>query len=882
MSRVPVSCAWRGLVAAGDRPVRWDSGKGSSSFLSAILAAHVTELLTQSHCRPRDTVVLAIPDALDEFGQDALLRDLRKAGFGNIQLLWRPVAAALSWLSAVDQNNAFAPDMDVKEHILVVCLGPDGVEMTPFRLHREQCENGLFVIPVRDRPREIIPLTGFDWAANIFQSAMPGLEIGAFWQVFMNFPHIWESMAQRPLSEKKIWSRQDQWRFWHPGEMMGYHVPTTSARPNHRLRKLLGKSCHILNAKSIGPAVSSQDDLSNLFKDRLQAIPGSRLRGVIISGPLCPQKLPGWIFSADQELREAGIKKPSQASPQIDSVWLAHDQNIWGHGCAEYALRLDRGEPTYVDTLPNLSMLVERRGEHFWLDLVKAATCKGGVPYKPESICGKFAIKAGGKRLQVYLRKDQLDGGRELEWENGGEQEPFPGIDQKITLSGSYDSAITLYREKYKEEDHDGEVLNYIRKLSDHLFGNPFRRVEFSFPSVAHKDISLDLNLEIRPASGLARIELYPSNVGDRNFLRGGRILMDYATMRITDPPPSPKLGWPPLKLIKVDPDASFLNYGKIQIQQYLNTPVCREDLFGDRIFSVEFEGAVDEVKKILTEQRIIFVNGERIILSPPIDQDGCAGNAIGSVTIDRVATKVENDYHNIPIHYERKFLSRMSWLFAKTPDNLKRGIRQYLSSERGDGRDWLYMVDAAARSFTSTEEFEFLYAAILKKINTNHGTPFPINSSRALLRLLTLRKNSPLAMKRKEAKVFTEKTVEIMEQESKKFSNNQKKYPKFFQAALLFLYLLRFRMVDQSFLDGDNPEDRNLFNRAIKCLRTGQCFFSQQNIAGDTAEKIVTAIELFIYYEGSDLPADFYELTSDEEEEEEEEEDDDDDDKGD
>jgi hypothetical protein len=48
---------------------------------------------------------------------------------------------------------------------------------------------------------------------------------------------------------------------------------------------------------------------------------------------------------------------------------------------------------------------------------------------------------------------------------------------------------------------------------------------------------------------------------------------------------------------------------------------------------------------------------------------------------------------------------------------------------------------------------------------------------------------------------------------EEKKFT------PKFFQAAKLFLYLLRYREIDQTFLLYDNMQDRQLVDRVIHCL---------------------------------------------------------------
>jgi hypothetical protein len=86
IKRCPISIVWRALVEAGDRMVRWDAGRGVSFSLARILAKHVEGLLkvnplavpflTGTAESESSAVVLAIPNHLDEFGQDILLREL--------------------------------------------------------------------------------------------------------------------------------------------------------------------------------------------------------------------------------------------------------------------------------------------------------------------------------------------------------------------------------------------------------------------------------------------------------------------------------------------------------------------------------------------------------------------------------------------------------------------------------------------------------------------------------------------------------------------------------------------------------------------------------------------------------------------------------------
>ncbi len=836
LRRAPIPCVWRGLLEAGDRSARWNVGRGVGFTMSRILSAHIGRLLEESGCKPTDMAVIAIPDALEEFGQEALLRDLKVAGFENVQLLWRPVAAALSWLSKLDQKNAFTTDASRKEHIIVICLAPDGLEIVTFQLHRKEYEGAVFVIPVRRRPDIPLPLTGFDWAANIIETLYPDLEDGAFWQAFTNFPHVWEAMSGRPFSSNiNVWSHQGFWNLWKPTEALRQAAMNVPTDPNCRLRNLLANSCRLFEAKRESEGNSIGKRLEALLKSALESNTDSRLRGVIVSGPLCPPQLPDWIQSMSSDLKSRGIVKEASLSPELDAVWKAHKTDALADGCAEYGRRLDLGLPTYLDTLPQLSALAEQRGEHVWVDLLNAETCEGGKPFKPDPIRGKFAIQAGAKHLQVYLKKGHARGSRDF----GSSEDKSPRkftipenkraeIEFKVREAGAYDNAIKIFH------NIEHEAGCYARKLARELFGNPFRRAEFPLPAAPDKSMPVDISVEIRPASGLAQITLSPSSPDDAAFLRGRQIFLDYSTMEEADPPPPPARGWPDAVRIKVDPYATFQKVHKYEINKFLNaTP---ED--------PGYMHAVDDIKAALTAP--IFIDGAEFLMA--MDQDGLAGTEEATRQIDRIAKKAEGDFPNVMQADKRKFVTRVSCFFAKTPKSVVQEIRKYIK-RRPYGQNWNYGVEAAGRCFLAEEDFAFLYDEIFKRIRSDHHNPFPIESARALWRSLSLRKNSPKAMTYERAKTFTGEAVKIMEQETR--DDNYKN--KFFQAARLFLFLLRFRTVKPDFLDPDNKLDSDIFERTLNCLRAAERYFSRANVPGtDRARELVIGIEKFMRYEGS------------------------------
>lgn len=80
LRRAPIACVWRSLVEAKDKQARWKIGEGVSFPLGRILAAHVVGLL-EPNGREQISPVVAIPNDLDELGQEILKHELERLGF---------------------------------------------------------------------------------------------------------------------------------------------------------------------------------------------------------------------------------------------------------------------------------------------------------------------------------------------------------------------------------------------------------------------------------------------------------------------------------------------------------------------------------------------------------------------------------------------------------------------------------------------------------------------------------------------------------------------------------------------------------------------------------------------------------------------------------
>lgn len=531
LRRVPIPLAWSMLVDAGDRPAYWNGGNGVTVSLAAILAAHIQGLLghdrtiteapsSRTHTEPAQTrpVVVAIPDHLDEFAQEALLSALRQNNpRQEFLLLWRPVAAAMTWLYAVRIPNYQADDW-----LLVAYIGPDAIEFATFGLR--EADNESYLLPLRHRPENAPLLPGWEWCCALAEQVDSECttDSGAFWQATTSFPELWAALARKPrvtTNSPRPWSTSTGWRYWNPPGEMNQMAAECPVRKSEPMQRIIKSSCAEEGRRRIPTAQSWSEYLRTELSQTCQQQKG-KLRGVILCGPLAPQNLPQWLTAA----------LPAQAHsphPQPDTIWLPPmDQNPVAQGAQLYGELLASGRATYMDTLPGLYLLTESKGVQSWESLVEAREWEGGKEYK-HVIENRFCLNRGSDNMAVYLCKET------------SEQNLPDIIEDQMT--------------------------------------SPLRKGKVIFPVTPVQDVPLKVVTTIRPASGLARVFFQPDST-DPHTIRP--VSFEYANMSsiVMDELPRPGLGWPEELHIEVRsrPDG----YNNPRIQDFLRSNNDSEYLF--------------------------------------------------------------------------------------------------------------------------------------------------------------------------------------------------------------------------------------------------------------------------------------------------------------
>jgi len=874
--RCPISIVWRALVEAGDRMVRWNAGQCGSFSLARILAKHVEGLLTGTlladSCMTETTknessaLAVAIPDHLDEFGQELLLRELASLGFRQSILVWRPVAAALSWLDKVEVHR-LTKDMNDNDHIHVIYLGPDALEFTTFRLRVKEHNNQDYVLPLRDRPKDISPMTGVDWAGRLIEERFAEIDEGAFWQAFIQFPEVWQTLAGRPWKTDDLprpWHRQSRWTLWKPDPNLSGYIYETKVSTCNTLRQILKKSLQ-LSAHLGGQYPSMREFFRSEVQRLSRLFPGGRLRGMIVCGSLRSNTIPLWLSSELNLLNERGlIIEGNCAEPQAGHLWISADcDDPIAQGAAIYGHRISSSIPSYLDTMPQLSILASERGRYTWEPLLKAQEVWGGEEYK-DRIERRFQLDAGKRNLHVYLYRGPVD---------EAPVTPTDSLDpQKIPLKGVSPCRARIIQEIVRRLGSLEAVKNrfvfreaieeaqYGRSFAEALFtskGNedtrnqeyskseiphtPLRRAAFDFPSSPKRDTVLDIEVRIRPARGLARIEILPE---ETSFLQGDRVLLNYSSMRFASKLPKRMRGWPRIEEIIVDPKDSVL-----QSNTRLTTTFEKISPISQNYIDV-----INDIRDLVLK-KTIFQNAAGIKLKfGTIDQNGQACTPSGNAIFQRIASKFESDLRHLQNNRRsallKKVFSRAAWLYASTPANIVAHIKNILEAGH-NAHGWGNAVEAAGRAFHVVEDFRLLFQSISLRAKSDpyEEISFPNNAARAICNILMLRMDGEKGLDRDMAQLFARRAVQRLqkEQEKKNF------HMIYFQMIRLLLYLLRYRRSDPSCFDPNVPQSVIMFQEAKKSMEFAKNLLPKHTPKVGQIQKIIEGFDKYLHYEGTE-----------------------------
>jgi hypothetical protein len=568
LRRVPISILLRLMQDAGDSNLKWRVDKSLSIQLSKIYAKYINDCLKNlSNCErlqsKYDTIVVSIPNELDEFWQEEILKELRREGYYQVKLVWRPVAAALSWLDKTQHD--FPDGVHENDFIIVIHIGTDSIELIPFKLRERVFKGSRYIIPLREVVNNPIKVAGFDLAAKLIEKTLGINDLNAFWYSYLFFPDVWKVLAQSDgiLEEPpQPLFCDDEWKLWQPnyGEQIN-EFWRTNVESCEQLQNLLEPSTK--QKRSINEGLSWQSFLRKELNQILQNNKG-RLQGILFSGPICSTDPVVILDSKIDDLKRMGFSGFYSTSPEINSVQIrSKSHNLVADGASIYGERLKTGAPSFLDILPEMSLLVQKRGDYEWYRLTKDNEVEGGKPYinNLEFKDTGFSLGAGKDSVTVYLKRK-----------------------------------------------------------------NAFKKLNVEFPFSPNSSVGLDTHIEMSPAGGQAKVTFEPISenfLKGRRYLFDFSSMEDIENP-IADLKEKKKLGYPSIKSpIRADPSDSRIHFWKFQklinnIQNEHYYSEQYEDLLDNLIQKLDVTVKEDGIigKIVDFDGKCSTVEGQKVLVS--------------------------------------------------------------------------------------------------------------------------------------------------------------------------------------------------------------------------------------------------------------------------
>ncbi len=427
---------------------------------------------------------LAIPNHLDEAGQDALLTALSPLGstVDRLRLIWRPIASAVSWCHRHGESILTPQSVSGQSigGLLCIHLGID-TEMICVQLVPTEFQNQKFLLPARDRPSQ--------------HDSVHELQLGE---------HLLEDLIVEALPRSLARNKEAQWRLAWTTPWLNSLLGQADGVPCSVHNDLLSRLATGESARTDRRAVCGELELSRFtqtweraFRSRMGQ-PKRPWRGAVVSGPFAG--MPFGKTTLGEHIARTLLGGTSQPVMVADP---SRNFDPTSHGAAVFAARTDVGWPTYLDTLPKLELLVVRKGEPEWLDVLRDPKLSEDAPRYVDG-------------NSEWIRDPDLEG------VSLPINEPRPRFD--------------LIQE-----------------------GHPTaRRAVALLPQAPTKKQPVFLNVRMRPASGFARIRVLPA---DADFVFQRPVLLDFQSMQDTGKTREAVLkeverGWPAIRVRKASPDA--------------------------------------------------------------------------------------------------------------------------------------------------------------------------------------------------------------------------------------------------------------------------------------------------------------------------------------
>ncbi len=768
-ARFPISLAWPLLDykthsswtwrVSGERTVLCEPAEAIASVLQAGLARANGASAAQA-------LSIVVPNTIDVEAQDRLLRAM-SLRHTNAQLLWRPIAAALAWITehgaavlntgSARKRTAYTP----LGLIWVVHLGLDGFEATQLELIPWEHRGLELLLPARRLP--VLPTlygAGLEWVEWLSEQAQEasGDPAGAAWNLMWT-TNWFEQIIRRSCRHTDNAASACPHLMLHDADVIDRGVVnirtlldaftrtrgqlSTYTSSATRIRRNFAPLDGPFSQEKLGRSVVTTslgkwvDELRKLARTDLPVL------GIVGTGAFAG------LSYGDATFCELIVRLVGNTE-RIPRACIDSTSTILSCGAAIYSERCKSEIPAYLDVLPKLELLIVRSGEPVFEDIlrVEAPYVLGGQErvYEPTD-------------LGLHVRREE----------------------RSLTLP--------VWR-----EGHD-----FVRD------------VDVEFPNQILRDTPVQLQVRITPGQGNPRIEVKPEIA---HLFGGRRVYLDWARAHDTGQTKEEELARVPRTNPPLEPRLASLDAWRGGWWQSTSARAEVVRFLSDlpRLSGPRFAERIDGLIKVVRDKDPVFARQRIPEHATAVSSDGCI-HPLGADAgqFDQFVQALDGCLGSSKFSdYEDKIVRTLGYCSASTPR-----LRRLLTSIIGHpSRIESHHLVGVGNCLRDPDECSLLAEAMLANLRSTKPKA-PNDWMRAMCRILQYRDKAASVTASQTCAALSECCLRYLRQQ---VSEGKAKFL-YRHASLCIVYLLRRRRWDDGYLDPGSPlakQIKSTFREAI------------------------------------------------------------------
>lgn len=382
--RVLISLLWRKMILTKKSEPLFKSNYSCARLIAGYINELVNAFVAHNGAIENDDeFILAIPNEMDQYAQEYLLRELRnytKNHLDNVTLVWRPIASVLFYLNKDDKSQLFFLR---NSKVGVVYVGPDSIENSVYDFEFDYKFNKY--VPVRRKNSSYpVRFTGMDVVASLikYDFNQSNIWLKKEWSLENTAIDYWERICctDNCYVQKKIpFCTENGWKLRN----IASHTPFDKI-----IISKFNSGAYLIGDNPKEANYTVNEAFTHMKFDDLH------LDTIILCGPMASLEIARFIAEDFNFKVSSDFEKNSVCFNQYDDI-----------ACGAYLYKslLNRKLPTYYDELDPLELCYVDKAEWKYENIIKKGKLVKGGQKETIHLNQLFSVKKGSNCAEIYM-----------------------------------------------------------------------------------------------------------------------------------------------------------------------------------------------------------------------------------------------------------------------------------------------------------------------------------------------------------------------------------------------------------------------------------------------------------------------------------------------